>query len=81
MKYLLMDENFVKEIIFEEDPVFPGVPVQERYAPDFVSKLRSVADDVCVDPSDIWDEATKAFCKQPHALEQVDMPGTEKLGT
>lgn len=38
--YILFDRNNkVLEIIPEEDPHFPGVPVTERYAPDFVVQL------------------------------------------
>ena len=38
--YILFDENNkVMEIIPDEDPHFPGVPVTERYAPDFVVQL------------------------------------------
>ncbi|RKI64702.1 hypothetical protein D7V91_15670 [bacterium 1xD42-67] len=39
MYILLMDDDAVQEIVPDEDPVFPGIPIEERYAPDFVARL------------------------------------------
>jgi|GEM_PF-2288421 len=43
--YILLENSAVKEIIPDFDPVFPGIPITERYAPDFVKKLICVSDD------------------------------------
>lgn len=45
MYILLDDDKIVLEIIPDEDPIFPGVSVSDRYAPDFVARLTQVADD------------------------------------
>ena len=37
----LSDENIVSEIIPEYVDTFPGIPVTERYAPDFLAKCKS----------------------------------------
>lgn len=44
MYILLTDKNTAAEIIPDENPVFPGVPIEERYSPDFVAKLLHVDD-------------------------------------
>ena len=49
--YILFDDNnIVLEIIPDEDPIFPGVPVSDRYAPDFVARLTQVEDDSSAQP-------------------------------
>lgn len=45
MYILLTNKNTVAEIIPDENPVFPGVPIEARYASDFVARLLHVADD------------------------------------
>lgn len=62
--YILLDEQTVKEIIPDIDPVFPGVPITDRYAPDFVYKLMHVSDDVTVAQNDIYDPETQTFAPQ-----------------
>lgn len=44
MYILLTDESTVAEIIPDEDPTFPGVPIEDRYAPEFVAKLMHISD-------------------------------------
>lgn len=51
MYILLSDQNRVLEIIPDEDPIFPGVPIEERYAPDFISQLAHFPDDTEVGPN------------------------------
>lgn len=43
------------------DPVFPGVPIEERYAPDFVSRLVHVPDDAEVQQRWVYDRESGAF--------------------
>ena len=45
MKYLFIRNGAVGEIIPEENPVFPGVPVTERYSTEFLANCVEVADD------------------------------------
>lgn len=61
MYIFLTPEKTVAEIIPEIDPVFPGVPIEERYAPDFVQKLLRVPDSTEVQPNWVYDEETGAF--------------------
>ena len=48
MKYLRLEKNIVTEIIPEFNPLFPNVPVEERYPREFVKKLVAVNDDINV---------------------------------
>lgn len=61
MYILLTDTRSVAEIIPDENPVFPGVPVEERYAPDFVRKLLHVLDNAEVQQNWIYNEAAGTF--------------------
>lgn len=63
--YILLDENNVKEIIPDEDPVFPGVPIGERYAPDFVAQLMHVPDGVRVAQNWVYDPEDGTFSEPP----------------
>lgn len=49
MKYLLIRDDVVHEIIPGEDPTFPGVPIQDRFAPNFIAGLEAVPDDTVVE--------------------------------
>jgi len=46
MKYLFIRDGIVAEIIPEEYPIFPGIPITERFAPDFLAKCEAVPDEV-----------------------------------
>lgn len=46
MNYIYLVDNIVHEIIPEEHPDFPGVPITERYSEDFLSKCIAVEEDV-----------------------------------
>lgn len=61
MYILLTEARAAAEIIPEIDPVFPGVPIEERYAPDFVQKLLHVADDTAVEQNWLYNEEAGAF--------------------
>lgn len=61
MYILLTDDNTVAEIIPDENPVFPGVPIEERYAPDFVAQLIRVSDETEVGQNWLYDEETQTF--------------------
>lgn len=61
MYILLKEDKAVKEIIPDIDPVFPGVPVEDRYAPDFVDGLIHVPDETDVEQNWTYDEYTNTF--------------------
>ena len=58
---LLTVENTVQEIIPDIDPVFPGVPIEDRYTPDFVARLIRVPDSVAVEQNWLYDPETGEF--------------------
>lgn len=65
MYILLSESNYVAEIIPDEDPIFPGIPIEARYAPDFVAKLLHVADDTAVKQNQVYDPETGTFSDPP----------------
>lgn len=65
MRILLTEENTVAEIIPEENPIFPGVPVEERYAPDFVGRLLRVPEGTEVGQNWVYDRETDTFSAPP----------------
>ena len=73
--YILLDDNStVLEIIPDEDPVFPGVPVSDRYAPDFVARLKRFDDGIEVEQNWVYDPDTGTF-SAPAAPEPEPEPG------
>lgn len=65
MYILLSESNYVAEIIPDENPIFPGIPIEQRYAPDFVAKLLHVADDTAVKQNQVYDPETGTFSDPP----------------
>ena len=65
MKYILLEENTVKEIIPGEDPVFPGIPIDQRFPADFVDQLIPTDDETEVDQHWVYDEETGTFSPPP----------------
>ena len=65
MYILLTDNNTVAEIIPDENPIFPGVPIEDRYAPDFVEKLLHVSDETEVEQNWVYDPETQTFAEPP----------------
>ncbi len=61
MYVLLSSQNIVAELIPDENPIFPGIPVEERYAPDFVARLKHVSDDTEVEQNWAYDPDTGTF--------------------
>ena len=61
--YIFMNEQdrTVKEIIPDIDPIFPGVPIEDRYAPDFLEKLRHFPDNTEVEQNWVLDEVAMIF--------------------
>lgn len=67
MYIYLTDQNTAAEIIPEEHPAFPGVPVERRYSPDFAQRLLRVPDETAVDQNWTHDPETGVF-SPPHWL-------------
>ena len=65
MYILLTKENMVSEIIPDEDPVFPGVPVSARYAPEFVRGLLQVDNETAVAEGWTYSPETGLFSPPP----------------
>lgn len=63
--YILLDKNEVKEIIPDADPVFPGIPIEERYTADFVAGLLHISDGIEVNQNWIYDPETQTFSAPP----------------
>lgn len=63
MKYILFvdDTPRVAEIIPDENPIFPGIPIGQRYSAEFVKKLFPVEDDVEVEQNWEYNEQTGTF--------------------
>lgn len=59
--YIRIFENIVQELIPDFVDGFPDVPVQERYAPDFLSTCIHVPDETPVKQGDKYDERTRTF--------------------
>ena len=65
MYYIHLMNNFVTEIIPDENPTFPCIPATQRYAADFISRC-IIADDVAdIHTGMIYDPATKTFSEPP----------------
>ena len=56
MKYVYVKEKVVHEIIPETSDVFPGVPIERRYSPEFLSHCIQVNDDTPVKTGQIYEE-------------------------
>ena len=55
--------NIVYELIPKENPVFPGVPVTDRYTAEFLTQCVEVPTGVEVAPNDIYDPDNHTFTK------------------
>lgn len=75
MYIYLTSQNTVAELIPDEDPVFPEIPIEERYAPDFVAKLLHVPDETKADQNWLYDPESGAFFPPPESKEPD--PGLE----
>ena len=57
----LNENNEVIEIISDIDPVFPDVPITERYPPDFIETLIYVDDNANVGCGMVYDKEAETF--------------------
>ena len=62
MKHILLSpENTVLEIIPDENPALPGIPLEKRYSAAFLARLMPVEDGVEVDQNWVYDAETGSF--------------------
>lgn len=62
MQYIYIDRNrVVQEFLPMFDPVFPGVPIEQRYSADFLSHVLEVPDETVVEQSWVYDPQTNTF--------------------
>lgn len=61
MVFARIEKTIVAEIIPEFDPVFPNVPVGERYPADVIKKLVAVEDEESVHVGMVYDVETGEF--------------------
>ena len=73
MVFAKIEKTIVAEIIPEFDPVFPGVPVGERYPADVVKKLVAVEDETSVHVGMVYDANTGEF-SEPEQPAVVPVP-------
>lgn len=66
---LLSSENVLTQIIPEEDPVFPGVPIEERYTAEFLAQCVVRSDEQIaaqgIHTGMIYDPETEMFNDPP----------------
>lgn len=66
MKYIRLNaSNVVMEIILGEDPVFPGIPIEQRYHADFIAALIQTADETEVEQNWIYNPDDQTFSAPP----------------
>jgi hypothetical protein len=73
VKYVRLNNNVVAEIIPEFDPVFPNVPIEQRYPAEFVKKLVAVDDNVEVRVGMVYDAETGTF-SEPEPVTPSEPP-------
>ena len=66
MKYIRLNaDNVVMEIIPGEDPIFPGIPIEQRYHADFIAALIQTADETEVEQNWIYNPDDQTFSEPP----------------
>lgn len=73
MKYILLENNAVKEIIPEYDPALPNFPLEKRYTAAFIANLMPVDDETEVYQNWVYDEETGEFNPPAQPEEQEEL--------
>lgn len=73
MKYILLNRGITVEIIPELDPIFPDVPIHQRYSAEFLDKCVSVEDDVNVTTGMQYDYDNQTFGTVVTSSKLLDM--------
>ena len=79
MKYVYVSEDFsVGSIIPDEDPIFPGIPVEQRYSTEFLEHCIAVEDSVveAIEAGSKYDPESGTFYvpEPPSVDENPDQP-------
>lgn len=87
MNYIYLVQNVVCEIIPEETTVFPGVPAEERYSKNFLSKCIPLEDASGIFLGMVYDPETGKFAELPEkapeigvTIDTADLEATYKEG-
>lgn len=72
MNYIYLVNNIVYEIIPEEHPDFPGIPITERYSEDFLNKCIAVEEDVEVKQG--WQYVEGSFVEPIYSNSPIIIP-------
>lgn len=66
--YILLTNNIVTEIIPNENPVFPGIPIDKRYSAEFLAECIALDDATGIRTGMLYDADTQTF-SEPAPLE------------
>lgn len=69
MQYVRLVENRVVAIIPEYDPIFPDVPLGERYTSGYIASLVPVADEVEVHEGWVYNPNDGTFSEAPEDID------------
>jgi hypothetical protein len=91
MKYAYFNNGVVEEIILENDPIFPGIAITERFSSEFLSRCIPLPDSTEVTRHWLYDLETGDFSppiipeEPPEVEEDPPAPGqptlTERIAT
>lgn len=76
MYILLSDFNVVSELIPDISSEFPGVPIEQRYTPEFVSRLIHVDDSMEVHQNWMYNPEDGTFYEPDELPRPVPVPHT-----
>ena len=63
--YIYLKDNIVWEFVPEENPDFPGIPLNERYPAEFIEALVFVEDTESIEYGYIYNSETGEFSPPP----------------
>ena len=78
MKYAFIQNGVVINIIPDEDPIFPGIAITERYSADFLASCVVVDDNVNIESGHMYDKNTGIF-SEPIIQYDEDDPQYEEI--
>lgn len=70
MKYVKMDRGTVCGIIYDDDPLLPGIPATSRYPVDYLNSLIIVPDNTAVYEGQIMNEDGLWVFPEPPSVEE-----------
>lgn len=79
MNYARIDNGIVREIIPEFDPIFPNIPVTDRFHKSIIDTLVKIPEDVDVQQHWTYSEETGFAAPVVEAVEEPVIENTEEL--